>query len=326
MLSIELLTSDAEIERLLPEWVALWSRDIAATTFQWPDWLLTWWRHFGTATPVVVTARCSEKLVGVLPLHILDESGFRKLLPIGVGLSDYLDAVVDHGVEGVVEALFGEAFRIAGWQEFNFPGLRPGAALLTPRCPPGIVESRSEEVCPVLPLAATTDPQRAIFPGKKRQNLRRARAETNLAGCALFTAADATNLETVMRELFRLQQERWRNRNQSCADPAARAFHVDAARRLLAAGILRLHVLWLDGVIVAVCYGFLAKNIGYAYMSGFDRRFEKLSVGTQLMAHAMENAMREGAREFHLLRGGEAYKYTWGAVDRPNTSRSFRRC
>ena len=26
-----------------------------------------------------------------------------------------------------------------------------------------------------------------------------------------------------------------------------------------------------------------------------------------------------GAYEFHFLRGGEAYKYAWGAVDRPNT-------
>lgn len=326
MLRLERLTIETEIERLLPEWSALWSRDSGATPFQWPGWLLTWWRHFGAATPIVVIARHGEKLVGVLPLYILDESGCRKLLPIGIGVSDYLDALVDRSIEGVAEALFAEAFQIAGWQEFYFPALRPGAALLSPRCPPGIFEARSEEVCPVLPLAAGTDQERAIFPRKKRQNLRRARTQTDLVGCALFTTADATNLAMVMRELFRLQQKRWSNRNESCADPVARAFHLDAAHRLLAVGMLRVHVLWLDDVIVAVCYGFLAKNVGYAYMSGFDHRFEKLSVGTQLMAYAMENAMREGAREFHLLRGGEAYKYTWGAVDRLSASRSFRRC
>jgi CelD/BcsL family acetyltransferase involved in cellulose biosynthesis len=326
MLRLVQLTTEAAIEGLVPDWAELWSHDSAATPFQWPGWLLTWWRHFGSAMPIVVTARQGEKLVGVLPLYILDEVGYQKLLPIGVGLSDYLDAVVDHTVEGVAEALFEEAFRIAGWHEFYLPALRPGAALLGPGCPPGFVESRGEEVCPVLPLAPATDPQLVVFPGKKRQNLRRARTQTDLVGRALFTAADATNLETVMRELFRLQQEHWRDRNESCADPVARTFHLDAARRLLAAGMLRLHVLWLDGVIVAVCYGFLAKNIGYAYMSGFDRRFEKLSVGTQLMAYAMEEAMHKGGREFHLLRGGEAYKYTWGAVDRLNTARSFTRC
>jgi hypothetical protein len=42
-------------------------------------------------------------------------------------------------------------------------------------------------------------------------------------------------------------------------------------------------------------------------------------------AHAIEQALREGAREFHFLRGQEAYKYGWGAVDRWNQRRSFRR-
>jgi len=40
---------------------------------------------------------------------------------------------------------------------------------------------------------------------------------------------------------------------------------------------------------------------------------------------AIEAAIAEGAREFHFLRGREAYKYEWGAVDRWNRRRSFRR-
>jgi CelD/BcsL family acetyltransferase involved in cellulose biosynthesis len=50
----------------------------------------------------------------------------------------------------------------------------------------------------------------------------------------------------------------------------------------------------------------------------------ELSAGTQIVAHAIEEAAREGATEFHFLRGGEAYKYAWG-VDRPNTALSWRR-
>jgi CelD/BcsL family acetyltransferase involved in cellulose biosynthesis len=50
-----------------------------------------------------------------------------------------------------------------------------------------------------------------------------------------------------------------------------------------------------------------------------------LSPGTQIVAHAIEEAVREGAEEFHFLRGGEAYKYAWGAVDRQNTALTLRR-
>ena len=34
-------------------------------------------------------------------------------------------------------------------------------------------------------------------------------------------------------------------------------------------------------------------------------------------AHAFQVAAREGLDEMHFLRGREAYKYDWGAADRP---------
>jgi CelD/BcsL family acetyltransferase involved in cellulose biosynthesis len=60
-------------------------------------------------------------------------------------------------------------------------------------------------------------------------------------------------------------------------------------------------------------------------LSGFDPEFAELSPGTQTVARAIEEAVREGAHEFHFLRGGETYKYAWGAVDRPSTALTLRR-
>ena len=36
-----------------------------------------------------------------------------------------------------------------------------------------------------------------------------------------------------------------------------------------------------------------------------------------LLAKFIERTIREGCRRFDLLRGDEAYKYEWGAVDEP---------
>ena len=74
---------------------AVAARAPGATPFQSPAWLMAWWKHFGTGAPRVLTARAGEGLVGVLPLYELREPGIRKLLPIGIGLSDYIDALVD---------------------------------------------------------------------------------------------------------------------------------------------------------------------------------------------------------------------------------------
>ena len=91
--------------------------------------------------------------------------------------------------------------------------------------------------------------------------------------------------------------------------------------------MLRLYLLRLGQTPLAVYYGFFANGIAYAYLSGFDPDRAELSPGTQIVGHAIEEAVREGVREFHFLRGGEAYKYAWGAVDRINTARIFRlRC
>src|SRR2546423_211750 len=62
-----------------------------------------------------------------------------------------------------------------------------------------------------------------------------------------------------------------------------------------------------------------------AYLHGFDPAYEFESPGTILVGHAIEEAVREGAREFHFLRGRESYKYGWGARDRWNRRRTFRR-
>ena len=63
----------------------------------------------------------------------------------------------------------------------------------------------------------------------------------------------------------------------------------------------------------------------FFYLSGFDPGFAFESPGTILLAHMIEEAAREGRSEVHFLRGGEAYKYAWGGVDRMNAGRSFVR-
>ena len=56
---------------------------------------------------------------------------------------------------------------------------------------------------------------------------------------------------------------------------------------------------------------------GHYYLSGYDPDLEKLSIGNILVAHAIEQAVRDGATTFDFLRGAEEYKYRWGSQDQP---------
>jgi CelD/BcsL family acetyltransferase involved in cellulose biosynthesis len=100
-MTAEIIDTTAGLHALAPEWAALWHQTPAATPFQHPAWLLPWWASFGTRHPRIATWREHGNLCGILPAYILDEESGRKLLPIGVGTTDYLDALG----EGIPEML-----------------------------------------------------------------------------------------------------------------------------------------------------------------------------------------------------------------------------
>ena len=89
--------------------------------------------------------------------------------------------------------------------------------------------------------------------------------------------------------------------------------------------MLRLYRLRIGDAVAGVYYGFQHGGNAYAYLGGFDPEMTRLSPGAQLLDYAIRAAIGEGVREFHFLRGGENYKYAWGAADRVNLARTFRR-
>jgi hypothetical protein len=69
------------------------------------------------------------------------------------------------------------------------------------------------------------------------------------------------------------------------------------------------------GSTVGVLYGFWWRDSLAAYQSGWDRAYARDGLGNVLILHALEFAAAEGARSFDFLRGGEPYKYRFGARD-----------
>jgi CelD/BcsL family acetyltransferase involved in cellulose biosynthesis len=134
-------------------------------------------------------------------------------------------------------------------------------------------------------------------------------------------------LDDLLTSLFELHAARWQRRDQPglLADETTQQFHRDAAPRMLKAGMLRMYATRCNDRIVAVFYGFALNGTVYYYLSGYDPELEKMSIGTILVAHAVEEAVRDGATTFDFLRGAEEYKYAWGATDRMNRRRQLFR-
>jgi CelD/BcsL family acetyltransferase involved in cellulose biosynthesis len=314
------VTEEADLAGLWRDWETLWRRAPSAWPFTAPGWLRPWWHAFGTGRPVVATLCGPLGLTGLLPLYRLGD----KLLPMGIGISDHFDVLLAPEAPADAPAvLLAEAMVAAGAPRCDLPELPEGACLLQAQAPEGWrSEAWPGPPCPVLRL----QPEPAIPKGMRR-DLRQARHRADRAGGWSVQRADANTLPALLDQLAALHGARWQARGEPgvLVDPRVLAFHREAAPLLLEAGMLRLETLRLNGRIAAVIHALLTPDRICFYLAGFDpvSRFE--SPGTLLLGHMIEEAAREGRRQAHFLRGGEAYKYAWGGLDSRNTGRGFVR-
>lgn len=313
---IAVLESGGELEALLPEWDTLCARVPGSTPFQSPRWLLPWWRAFGTGMPRVAIERTAGTLASVLPLYLLDEPDGRKLLPIGAGTTDYLDALGDPAP--LLSAVLARA-RTDGVTHCDLIEVPPGSALPGVSPPPGwFAEWSASSPCPVLTLSA--------LPSGIRRKLRMNRHRANRTGGWRTETAGPGTVQEFLDALVRLHQARWTAQGKPgvLASPPVVNCLREAAPLLLKAGLLRLQVLHVAGTLAAVIFALLAPGRIFFYLSGFDEAHAFVSPGTLLLGAMLEEAAAEGRTEAHLLRGREPYKYAWGGVDRFNQIGRFR--
>lgn len=320
-LHAEEITRAVELEALGEEWWALWSRSSRATPFQSPAWLLPWWRTFGRGRLMTLALRRGTRLVALAPLAVgeRDEDG-RTVRLVGTGNSDHLDLLAEDGCAdaGALAVLhYLDACR-ERWDICDLRPLPEGSPLLSAAPPRGWSrDARADDVHPVLRLggapAADRDAPASMW-AKARYYRRRA---TRVGSLEVERATEHT-VNALLDALFALHGARWRARDGEgvLADASVRAFHRDAAARLAARGALRLYAMRLDGRPIAALYALADRRRAYYYIGGFDPAWSRLSPGTMLVAHAVEEARSAGAREFDFLRGAEPYKYRWGARDR----------
>lgn len=326
-LAVAIVRTAEAFEPLEPTWWALWRRAPGATPFQSPAWLVPWWRHFHPGELMAAALWDRDRLIGLAPFYCEDGAYGRRLLPVGISVTDYHDVLLDEARRDEAAAALAAALGRGGaWDSWECEELAPGAAAFALPAPRGCAEAVTmQSPCPVLDLRGG-DLARVV-PKPKRANLNTARNRAARRGAVRIERAQGGAVPAAFDHLVRLHALRWESRGEGgvLADGRVLAFHRASLPRLDAAGLLRLYTLALDERIVAASYGFHHAGRGYSYLTGFDPAFAFESPGQLLLAHAIEEALAEGAYEFHFLRGQEPYKYEWGAVDRWNRRRSFRR-
>jgi CelD/BcsL family acetyltransferase involved in cellulose biosynthesis len=328
---VEVVADPERFAALRDEWNALLRASTADGVFLTWEWLHTWWRHLAGARRLrLAVARRGGRLLAVAPWAdaggpLWRLAGVPRLEFLGTGMvgSDYLDVILRGGDEAAALAV------LATHLLDTRPVLRLGqlvggtsraATLGTTLAGHGWAASEVDsDVCPFIRLAGHSwESYLATLGPEHRYNFRRRLRKLQASGFRFETVATEERRRAVLRVLFDLHQRRWRTRggSQAFGSSAVFAFHDDFSRLALERGWLRLFALWVDGEPAAAVYAFRYGPKVSFYQSGFDPRFAPRSVGLVALGLAIRTAVEEGAREFDLLHGDEAYKFQWAGETR----------
>lgn len=314
------------LDSLSDEWRRLEESCRTATPFQSPEWLIPWWHCFAHDDLRMVTVRRHDALCAVLPLVVESKPEGKRVTLLGTGNTDHLDILADDRWRDTAAALALNAvvssLEQRDWCEFEqLPGWSP---LLSAPAPIGWRwECEQCDVCPVLTVSAR-DPD--PLPPRRAAEVRRARGRLDRRGCWTIELVRRDTLDMALSVLFELHQARWHARSDPgvLGGATVRRFLRCIALGFLERGMLRVHVLRLDGRIVGANLGFQHGVRRFFYIGGFDPTLKSFSIGSVLLEHAIREALGEGASEIDFLRGSESYKYHWGACDQPSYRRTLR--
>jgi CelD/BcsL family acetyltransferase involved in cellulose biosynthesis len=322
--SIEVVVTerDEDFAALEEEWEDLHSDSPFATPFQSWAWLYSWWEHYGEGYELrLVTVREGGLLVGLMPLMLERRGGFRRLLFVGTGLTDYLDILMRGGWESSVSDVARRALqRMDSWQVADLQQLRPEAATWSIfRKWPGPRTCVWQSNCAMI----DAEPWNALVTSLAR-NLRRdvrrtvRRAEGDRVLCRLASVEDAKH---AAYHCVYLHREMWRGRHihPEHLTEKFKSHIVHAAARMTARGSGGISEFWRDGEVIASNFMLFGHNFVEGYLGGASKKaLQRYQLSSLGIWDAVNLARNRNSRRVDLGRGDERYKLRWDPRVVPN--------
>jgi CelD/BcsL family acetyltransferase involved in cellulose biosynthesis len=318
-MTTRILNDTAELLAIEGAWRELCALDPASSPFQFPGWVLPWWRRFGSGQLFCPAVFDGASLVGLAPFFLHQWNGRRQLTFLGNGVSDRLGILAAPGGE---EEIYSCALRAleaerSCWDLADLQDIPEGLPVLACPVPPGLISAtRVQYRCSSLRLEQTWQAMRAQLGGGLPRNLDRYRRQLAALGDLRFGTACPRDFDSVMSDLFRLHEARWEAKAGTTGvlgEAQLKEFHAEAAQSLHRRGAARLTWMRLDGCVIAANYVLLDRGRAYGYMAGFSPHFAKYNPGSLMLAETIQCLIGEGATCFDFLRGSEPYKAAWGA-------------
>lgn len=312
----EVIATEAQWDRLAPDWSALFDVSPQASPPLSFSWLRHWWRVFGASYGGglrIVTMRRGAELIGVLPLYSSGK-GVRRLRFISTGegeheeiCPDYMDLLCAPGQEQACRAAAWHAVAGMSWDCLELLDIAEGSLLLSQAPGHGNIVARG--ACPIAELEGGFEAYLRRLSSNGRQQARRLLREAEKEGVVL-EVADASRVGACFEDLVSLHQQRWvASGKPGCfAAPRFTEFHRTLAREWVPSGRAVLARASLAGTPIAALYGFVTGSKFDFYQSGVRTDGPLRSPGNLAHLMLMRELAGRGVTRYDFLRGSSSYK------------------
>lgn len=326
------LNTLVEIAELSDEWEHLVQKSEIALPFYTPDWISSWWRHFGRSTyfvkdylKVFVFRDADGVLIGVAPMVLTIRPGVgpvrtRELQFIGADKNiTEIRGPICHPdrIQEVFAALRTHVAQSGCCDWVQWRGL-PGGTEAKPQDKALIADNALSNIDFILPLSGCWNSFRSGLPRNIKESLRKcynslARDQHHFEIRVLTESADVTPAldRFLILHSARAGQTGTINHPDVFDTPASRAFLRDVCVRMAAHEKLRIFEMVIAGEVVASRIGFLLGDQLYLYYTGYAYAWGRYSVMTTVVAEAIRWAFDAKCSVVNLSTGSDVSKTRW---------------
>ena len=268
----------------------------------------------------MVAVREQSDIIGIAPLQVRGKEAFFVGSP---DVCDYQDFIVAPGREKEFFKVLLDDLKRQGISQLSLSPLRPDSTVMT-----SLVDAarnrgfevlcREGEVSVEMDLPSTWEDYLVGLDKKQRHEVRRKLRRLLGAGDVVYRCQEGSPQQVdgfmdIFLRLFTLSRE---EKAEFMTDQME-SFFRSLAKAMAEIKLLRFGILEVDKVTAAMIMGFDYDETMYLYNSGYDPRYDSLSVGLLSKALCIRESIGQGKKKWDFLKGAEKYKYQLGGKEIP---------
>lgn len=337
---IEIIDDLETFARIKGNWEAVYDADPEAQFFLSWDWLSQWIRRLSVPWFILAAKhqRDASQYVAFFPLKLRTKENaggtgfYDEISMAGTYASDYTGFICTPDHQDSAIPAFAQHLKKMNWARLNleyfsasnerlelFLRAFSGKFFVTREVARiNKTDNIDNCVCPAVSLpndweSYLNDRLSANSRQKARRFLRQLDNSTELR----ITHATTDTIDRDLNMLLEYWAAQWGARKGARLQPIVKS-NYNTLRRCMESGLLFMPVLWKNDTPLGALASFFdpRKKTLLFYIGGRNESFNNPPPGFLLHAYSIRYAIANGLRTYDFLRGNEAYKYSFGAVDR----------